>query len=239
MKTILYKKETRGHANHGWLDANHTFSFANYYDPQRVNFGALRVLNDDIIEGGKGFGTHPHDNMEIITIPLSGSLRHEDSMGFKGVINTGDVQVMSAGTGIHHSEFNAEKDRPTNIFQIWVFPQKDNVTPRYQQKSFKYREVKNSLHEIVTPNPDGNSLWIHQQAWFSIGAFDKDCGTSYALHAPTNGLFVMIIDGEFEVAGQKLSKRDGLGIWETNSVEFKALENNSSILLMEVPMEIA
>jgi len=237
MKKELYKADTRGYANHGWLDTKHTFSFADYYDPDRIHFGALRVINDDIVEGGKGFGTHPHDNMEIVTIPLEGSIRHGDSMGNGGVIHTGDIQVMSAGTGILHSEFNADHDKPVNFFQIWVFPNKQNVTPRYEQKKLDYLGKKNSLQEIVSPHETEHGLWIHQDAWFSIGAFDKDFSTEYSLKKKGNGVFAMIIEGEFDIAGTKLGKRDGLGIWDTDSVGIKALSDNARILLIEVPMQ--
>lgn len=238
MKTTLYRSETRGHEKHGWLDARHTFSFANYYDPNRIHFGALRVLNDDIIEGGKGFGTHGHDNMEIITIPLEGNLHHQDSLGHGGVIKTGDVQVMSAGSGIKHSEYNGEKNQDLNLFQIWVFPNKKNVQPRYQQKTLDFWQKKNFLHEIVTPEPTDHALWIHQDAWFSIGEFDKDKNESYQLRANNNGVFVMVIEGSFNVAGIDLNRRDGLGISDIDQIEIKSLTDNARILLMEVPMQI-
>ncbi len=237
MKTILYKAETRGHAQHGWLNAHHTFSFANYYDPERVHFGALRVLNDDIIDGEKGFGTHPHDNMEIITIPLSGSLRHEDSMGNGGVIESGDIQVMSAGSGVHHSEFNAQKDKPVNLFQIWVFPNKKNVTPRYEQKTIDFWKHKNKLQEIISPTPSENGLWIHQDAWFSIGSFEKGFVEKYNLKSKSNGVFVMVIQGSFNVSGTVLNQRDGMGVWEAESLNLESLTDDAQLLLMEVPME--
>lgn len=238
MKTVLYKNESRGHADHGWLVANHTFSFADYYDPKRMNFGTLRVLNDDVIKGAKGFATHPHTNMEIITIPLWGSLRHEDSMGNGGVINAGDVQVMSAGKGILHSEYNANSDKSVNIFQIWVLPNIQDVEPRYQQKDFNFRQEPNRLHTIVSPNGDDGSLWIHQDAWFSIGVFDKGKEIEYELKSLSNGIFIMVIDAELDVANIRISDRDGLGIWNTSSVKIKVLDENSSFLIMEVPMEL-
>lgn len=239
MKTILYKSETRGHENHGWLNARHTFSFANYYDPNRIHFGALRVLNDDIIAGGMGFETHPHDNMEIITIPFEGDLEHRDSLGHGGIIKAGDVQVMSAGSGIMHSEANANPDKKVNLFQIWVFPNKKNVTPRYQQKTYDFlnsESHKNVLHQIVTPNQDDNTLWIHQNAWFSMGTFDLGTKISYKLNDPNNGVFAMVIDGTFDVGGVRLNRRDGLGISETNEIEIEALSSNARILFMEIPM---
>lgn len=238
MKTILYRSETRGHEQHGWLDARHTFSFANYYDPNRIHFGALRVLNDDIIEGGKGFGTHGHDNMEIVTIPLEGNLSHQDSLGHGSVIKSGDIQVMSAGSGIRHSEYNGEQDIPVNIFQIWIFPNKKNVTPRYQQKTFDFANNKNVLHEVVYPVQDDNALWIHQDAWFSLGTFDNDKSAAYKLKSAANGIFAMVIEGSFNVGGVELNRRDGLGISEVDEIEIKALSDNARILLMEVPMQI-
>lgn len=241
MKTILYRANTRGHQNHGWLDARHTFSFANYYDPNRLHFGVLRVINDDIIAGGMGFGTHPHDNMEIITIPLEGSLRHEDSLGHGGVIRSGDVQVMSAGSGIRHSEANADPAEKVNLFQIWVFPNKKNVEPRYQQKTYDFLKdntSKNILHPIVTPDGDGDTLWIHQNTWFSIGTFDSGKKVSYKLNDPDNGVFAMVIEGSFDVSGIQLKRRDGLGISETDQIEIEALSDSARILLMEVPMNV-
>lgn len=239
MQTKLYKASTRGHANHGWLNTYHTFSFANYYDPLRVNFGALRVINDDTIAGGKGFGRHPHDNMEIITIPLSGDLEHQDSMGNKGVIHSGDVQVMSAGKGVTHSEFNANKDKEVKLFQIWVFPNRENVEPRYQQQSLDFMkdENRNHLHQIVSPDKDDEGLWVYQDTWFNIGAFDKGVETEYSMKHKNDGVFAMVIEGEFSIGDQVLSHRDALGIWDTDSFKFKAESDNARILLMEVPMK--
>jgi redox-sensitive bicupin YhaK (pirin superfamily) len=237
VKTILYKAETRGHADHGWLDTYHTFSFADYYNPERIHFGALRVLNDDIVEGGEGFGRHPHDNMEIVSIPLRGALRHGDSMGNGGIIEAGDVQVMSAGTGVFHSEFNANEDRDVNFFQIWVFPNKRGVEPRYEQKKMDFLQHKNQFCEIITPNPTDHSLWIHQDAWFNIGSFDKDEEIEYKLKNPENGVFAMVIQGGFNVSGTELDRRDGLAIWDTDKITLKSLGDDSRILLMEVPMK--
>lgn len=238
MKTVLYKANTRGHANHGWLETYHTFSFANYYDPSRIHFGALRVINDDCIEGGKGFGKHPHDNMEIITIPLSGAVRHADSMGNGGVIHEGDIQVMSAGKGVFHSEFNANADKDVNLFQIWVFPNEENVEPRYEQKQMDYLEHRNTLTPLITPYPSASALWIHQDAWFSIGQFDKDVEVEYKIKKSGNGVFAMVIDGDFDLSGTTLHRRDGLGVWETESISLKALSDNARILLMDIPMEV-
>ncbi|MFZ9386694.1 MAG: pirin family protein [Chitinophagaceae bacterium] len=236
MKTILHKAGTRGHANHGWLDSWHTFSFAWYYDPARINFGALRVLNDDTVAGGMGFGVHPHDNMEIISIPTAGDLEHQDSMGHKQVIRQGDVQAMSAGTGIQHSEKNRNPDDEVRFFQIWVFPNKRNVEPRYDQQSFSDTDKQNKLLTVVSPlgTPDGG-VQIHQDAWFHLGRFEKGKKTSYSLQKKGNGVYVFVIEGGFFVAGQTLGRRDGLGITETDSFDLEATAD-AEILLMEVPM---
>lgn len=238
MKTILHKAATRGHANHGWLNSFHTFSFANYYDPERIHFGALRVLNDDTVAGGGGFGTHPHDNMEIISIPLSGDLEHKDSTGTHGVIRHGEVQVMSAGTGVKHSEFNKNEDIPVKFLQIWVFPKEKGVKPRYQQASFDFQSKKDSLQQIVSPSVDDDGLWIHQNAWFNIGVFGKGTALDYELHSPENGVYVFVIEDSFVVNGQTLEKRDGLGIWEVNALSLESLSDDAEVLLMEVPMEV-
>lgn len=236
MKTILHKADTRGHANHGWLDTHHTFSFANYYDPDRIRFGMLRVLNDDIVAGGEGFGTHPHDNMEIVSIPLEGDLEHKDSTGSKGVIKHGEIQVMSAGTGVYHSEYNKNEDKPVKFLQIWVFPNEQNVKPRYQQAEFDFHKQENILHQIVSPN-SSEGLWLHQNTWFNIGIFNKDKSSDYKLHDPKNGVYAFIIEGKFEVNGQLLERRDGMGIWDTTDLSFVSKEDNGEILLIEVPME--
>ena len=236
MKTILHKSETRGHANHGWLDSHHTFSFANYYNPERVHFGTLRVLNDDIVAAGEGFGTHPHDNMEIISIPLRGDLEHKDSMGNHGTINEGEIQVMSAGMGIFHSEFNKNKDKDINFLQIWVFPNKKNVTPRYDQVSLVDIEKPNEFYQILSPNPNDQGVWIHQNAWFHMGEFSEGWEGSYELKDKSNGVYFFVIEGDVTVAGQKLSKRDGLGVSETQVVEI-ATATQTKLLVMEIPME--
>lgn len=233
--SILHKAETRGNANHEWLKSRHTFSFANYYDPKRMNFGVLRVLNDDIIEGGMGFGTHPHDNMEIITIPLVGALEHKDSMGNTSVIRKGDVQVMSAGTGIFHSEFNHNNDLPVSLFQIWVLPNKKNVTPRYDQITLNIEERHNRLQQILSPNPDDEGVWIYQNAWFYLGKFDKNMRVDYTLNANNNGVYVIVISGSITIDNQLLTTRDGLGIWDVKQLSIQA-QTDAEILLMEVPM---
>lgn len=235
MKTTLHKAESRGHANHGWLDSHHTFSFANYYDPLRIHFGALRVLNDDIVAGGRGFGTHPHDNMEIISIPLKGELQHQDNTGRNEIIRTNDVQIMSAGSGIAHSEFNASKTNPVNFLQIWVFPKIKNISPRYDQKTFKPEDRVNQLQLVVSPEKNGNAIFINQDAWFSLGTLKKGFSTTYTVRQKANGVYVFVIDGDITVNGEKLTKRDGLGISETDTVTI-SVDNDAEVLLMDVPM---
>lgn len=235
MKTVFHKSESRGHANHGWLDTYHTFSFANYHNPERVHFGALRVLNDDTIAPGTGFGTHPHDNMEIISIPLYGDLEHKDSMGNTAVIKEGDVQVMSAGTGVYHSEHNYNKDKECKFLQIWVFPELKNIKPRYDQVSLKDLEKKNELYQILSPDKDDNGVWVYQQAWFSIGNFTESKEISYLLNNSENGAYIFILDGNANIEDQTLNKRDGMGIWETNEINME-IQNDTRLLLMEVPM---
>ena len=235
---ILYKENTRGHANHGWLNAHHSFSFANYYNPERMHFGVLRVLNDDLIDGGMGFGSHPHDNMEIITIPLAGAIAHKDSMGNSAVINAGEIQVMSAGTGVSHSEFNALEDVQLNLLQIWLFPNKKNVAPRYDQKTLDVAARHNNFKQILSPNADDDNVWIHQDAWFSLGKFDADFETEYKIKKAGNGVYAFVISGEVTVNGQVLNKRDAIGIWDTDSISFKANSADAEVLLMDVPMEL-
>ncbi|MFK7796581.1 MAG: pirin family protein [Aureispira sp.] len=237
MNTVLHKANTRGAANHGWLQAQHSFSFANYYNPERMHFGVLRVLNDDKIAPSRGFGTHPHDNMEIISIPLAGALEHKDSMGNGAVVQYGDVQVMSAGTGIQHSEYNANPDKDMNLLQIWVFPNKRNVTPRYDQISIKDIQKENEFYQVLSPNAEDQGVWIHQDAWFHLGEFDQEVLSNYKIHKPDNGVYAFVIDGSAEIAGQALNKRDGFGIWDTDTFEIKA-NKDSQILLMEVPMKL-
>ncbi len=236
MKAILHKANTRGYANHGWLDSYHTFSFAGYHDPERIHFGALRVLNDDKVAGGMGFGKHPHENMEIISIPTSGDLEHFDNMGNKQIIRQGDVQVMSAGTGIEHGEKNKNPDKPVEFFQIWVIPNKKNVTPRYDQKSFSDADKHNKLLTVISPigTKDGG-VQIHQDAWFSLSKMDKNFSTAYHLKNNTNGVYAFVIDGDVTINGEKLNKRDGLGISATNKLDIKA-DENAELLLMEVPL---
>lgn len=235
MKKFVHKSETRGHANHGWLDSYHTFSFANYHDPLRVHFGALRVLNDDSVAGGKGFGTHPHDNMEIISIPLKGALQHQDNTGRNEIIKTNDVQIMSAGSGIAHSEFNASKTEPVNFLQVWVFPKVKNIQPRYDQKTFKPEDRVNQLQVVVSPEENGNAIFINQDAWFSLGTLKKGFSTDYTVKTKNNGVYVFVIDGDVTVNGEKLNRRDGLGISEIEKLSIHA-DADAEVLLMDVPM---
>lgn len=235
---VLHKSNTRGEANHGWLKSKHTFSFANYYNPERMHFGVLRVLNDDFVEAGMGFGTHPHDNMEIISIPLEGDLEHRDSMGNISVIKNGDIQVMSAGTGITHSEYNKSKDKPVKFLQIWVFPNKKNVTPRYDQLTLNLLDRTNKLQQILSPNPNDEGVWIHQNAWFHLGNFDQDQEITYNLKDPKNGVYAFILNGNFTIQGQALESRDGLGIWNQTELSISTQSPNAEILLMEVPLTL-
>ncbi|MCF6350452.1 MAG: pirin family protein [Flavobacteriaceae bacterium] len=237
MNTVLHKANTRGHADHGWLDSKHTFSFANYHNPERMHFGVLRVLNDDKVSPARGFETHPHDNMEIISIPLEGDLEHKDNMGNGTVIRNGDVQIMSAGTGITHSEYNANKNKDVKFLQIWLFPNKKNVKPRYDQISTKDIYTKNELYQILSPNKSDQGVWVHQNAWFHLGEFDKKQNLVYKLKDASNGVYAFILEGSINVEGQSLQKRDGFGIWNTDKIEIQT-EPNTKILLMEVPMTI-
>lgn len=234
---VLHTANSRGNANHGWLNAWHSFSFASWYNPERVQFGALRVLNDDTVAAGMGFGTHPHDNMEIITIPLEGDLAHKDSMGNESTIKTGDVQVMSAGTGIQHSEFNPNATLQTKLFQIWLFPKERNVTPRYQQITLDKSLQKNNFAQILSPNAEDEGVWIHQDAWFCMSDFNANFAKKLALKKEGNGFYIMTIDGKIEVNGQKLETRDAIGFWNTSELEIKAT-SDSKFLVMEIPMEV-
>jgi quercetin 2,3-dioxygenase len=233
--SVLHKSESRGNADHGWLHSRHTFSFANYHDPERVHFGMLRVLNDDIVAAGKGFGTHPHDNMEIISIPLEGDLEHKDSMGNVSIIKHGDIQVMSAGTGITHSEHNRNKDKQVKFLQIWVFPNKQNVKPRYDQITLNIEDRHNKLQQVLSPDPEDEGVWIHQNAWFHLGKFDKGVSSDYILKAKGNGIYAFILDGNVSINGQQLKTRDGFGVWDTDKISVMA-DSDAEFLLMEVPM---
>ena len=235
--TILHKADTRGDANHGWLHSKHTFSFANYYNPERMHFGALRVLNDDSVEGGMGFGTHPHDNMEIISIPLEGDLEHRDSMNNIAVIKNGDIQVMSAGTGIQHSEYNKSKDNKVKFLQIWVFPNAKNVTPRYDQITLNAADRHNTFQQILSPNADDAGVWIHQNAWFHLAKFDKGTSKEYSIKSKGNGLYIFNLSGDIKVGEQVLNARDGYGIWDFEKLTISA-DSEAEFLLMEVPMQL-
>ncbi|MGB1041034.1 MAG: pirin family protein [Flavobacteriales bacterium] len=237
MNTVIHKANTRGNANHGWLKSKHTFSFANYYNPERMNFGVLRVLNDDIVAAGNGFGTHPHDNMEIVSIPLAGNLEHKDSIGNKAVIKEGDVQAMSAGTGVTHSEYNQSKEKEVKFLQIWVFPNKKNVTPRYDQVSIKDIKKDNKFYQIVSPNKEDGGVWINQDAWFHLGDFKKGKTDTYSIKKKGNGVYAFILKGDATINGQKLNERDGFGIWDIDKLNVTA-DSNTEILLMEVPMKL-
>jgi redox-sensitive bicupin YhaK (pirin superfamily) len=234
--TVLHKAETRGHANHGWLNSYHTFSFAGYHNPERVRFGALRVLNDDTVAAGMGFGTHPHDNMEIISIPLEGDLEHKDSMGNTTVIRNGDIQVMSAGTGVKHSEYNKNRDQQVKFLQIWVYPSQRNVEPRYDQITLNAADRKNQLQQIISPNADDAGVWIHQDAWFHLADFDAGKTAEYQIHKEGNGVYAFVLKGDLIINGQALSTRDGLGIWDVDAFSIEA-SSEAEFLLMEVPMD--
>lgn len=235
MQTIYHAADSRGNADHGWLKSRHTFSFANYYDPQRMGFGALRVINDDFVTAGQGFGKHSHRDMEIISIPLLGKLAHGDSIGNEGVIETGEIQVMSAGTGIIHSEMNGDNEEAVKFLQIWVIPNKMNVEPRYQQIRMDDLMQPNTFNQVLSPNADDAGVWIHQNAWFSMGNFDKGVTETYPLNDANNGVYIFVISGKVVVNGNTLDTRDGLGVWDTKKVTMD-VEEDAKVLLMEVPM---
>jgi redox-sensitive bicupin YhaK (pirin superfamily) len=235
VKTILHKAADRGHANHGWLDSYHSFSFAGYYDPAKMNFGALRVLNDDTVAPGYGFGKHPHDNMEIVSIPLSGDLHHQDSTGRDKIIKEGDVQIMSAGSGIAHSEKNANHNKEVKFLQLWVFPKLKNIEPRYEQKTFEVEGRKNKWQTVVAPN-DATALWINQDARFILGNLDQGFEIDYTLHQSGHGVYVFLIDGSITIDGHQLGKRDAIGVWEADQFKIKAT-TDAQLLLIEVPMQ--
>lgn len=235
MKLTLHKATTRGHANHGWLNSYHTFSFANYRNPERMNFGVLRVLNDDTVSGGMGFGKHPHDNMEIISIPLSGDLEHQDSMGNVTIIKEGDIQAMTAGTGITHSEKNKNRDKEVKFLQIWIIPKKRDVEPSYSQISIKPEDRHNKLQQIVSPNIDDEGVTINQDAWFYITDLDASKELNYNLKDHKNGVYAFVLEGSVFISNEKLNTRDGLGITDSETLNIKA-ETNTKLLLMEVPM---
>lgn len=237
MNTVFHPANSRGHADHGWLNSHHSFSFANYYNPDRMNFGVLRVLNDDKVHAGGGFGTHPHDNMEIISIPLKGDLEHKDSMGNVAVIKEGDVQVMSAGTGIFHSEYNKNKDQDVEFLQIWVFPDAKNHEPRYDQISIEGIKKKNEFYQVLSPKADDQGVWIHQNAWFNMADFDTDISMTFSLNDKSNGVYFFVLEGGVKIGDKDLNKRDGFGVWNTETIQISA-KANARVLAMEVPMTL-
>lgn len=236
MPYILHKAEERGHANHGWLNAHHSFSFASWYDPQKTHFGMLRVLNDDIVAPSMGFGKHPHDNMEIVTIMRKGALQHEDSMGHKEIIHVGEIQVMSAGTGILHSEINAKNDEEVQLFQIWVFPKIKNVVPRYDKIILDENKLKNNFCQLVSPDKNDEGSWIYQDAWFSMGKLDNGKALDYLIKRKGNGVYAFLISGEATVNGTLLRKRDALGVWDLDKISINSKSSDMEILLIDVPM---
>ncbi|MFT5989995.1 MAG: redox-sensitive bicupin YhaK (pirin superfamily) [Neolewinella sp.] len=237
MQSILHKAASRGLANHGWLKSNHSFSFANYYNPERMHFGVLRVLNDDLVAAGRGFGKHSHDNMEIISIPLSGDLMHKDSMGNTTIIRQGDVQAMSAGTGVAHSEMNASPDEPVEFLQIWVLPKSRNIAPNYSQITLNPDDLANKFNQVISPNANDQGATINQNAWFYLGNLTAATGLDYDLKEKANGVYAFVLEGDVTIAGQELNKRDGFGVWDTSSISITAT-TDAKVLLMEVPMEV-
>jgi Pirin-related protein len=234
--TIFHPANERGHADHGWLNAHHSFSFAGYHDPEKVHFGVLRVLNDDIVSGGMGFGKHPHDNMEIITIVLDGALEHKDSMGHTEALHPNEVQVMSAGSGITHSEYNHHRDKKLNLLQIWIFPNKRNVEPRYGQTVFDATERINKLQTLVSPiDKDDAGLKIHQDAWIYRTTLQAGQSLQHKMHSDKHGLYAFLIDGKVSVNGNELGKRDAVGLKHIDIADITA-EIDSDVLLLEVPM---
>ena len=234
MKTILHKSNERGKAKYDWLDSNFSFSFGPYYNPLKTNFGLLRVLNDDVIAADRGFGTHPHDNMEIISIPIYGQLKHKDNAGHESVISENEIQVMSAGSGIQHSEFNPSSTQEANFLQIWIFPNKQNVEPRYDQQKIP-TDIKNEFYQILSPNRDDDGVWIHQNTWMQFLDTTEDTSITYNIEGESNGVYVFMIKGEAKIGGENLNLRDALGVWETDSFSLD-VKANSRILTIEVPM---
>ena len=236
MRYLIHKASERGGANFGWLNSKHSFSFGHYYEPSRMNFGLLRVLNDDVVQAGMGFGEHPHDNMEIVSIPLSGALEHKDSTGTNEVIRKGEVQIMSAGTGIRHSEFNHSKTEQVQFLQIWVFPKEQNIKPRYEQKKFEITDRSNKFQTDVSPNKEEGGVWINQDAWFSLANVDASNSVNYIAKKSDNGAYVFVIKGEVEIGDQKLSERDAMGIVEFDQFSIKAT-SDAEVLVIDVPMK--
>lgn len=237
MKTVYHSADSRGHANHGWLNTYHSFSFANWQNPEKIHFGALRVLNDDTVSQGMGFGTHPHRDMEIISIPLEGDLEHKDSMGTTAVIRKGEIQVMSAGTGVYHSEYNKNKDEQVKFLQIWVFPREVNLRPRYDQMVIADGAKPNDFQQILSPNQDDEGVWIHQDAWFHLAKFEKGIAKEYQFKKSGNGVYAFVLKGSAKIGDQSLNTRDALGIWDTDAFTLEATDD-AEVLLLEVPMEL-
>ncbi len=235
MKTIFHPSAERGFNSFGWLKSHHSFSFGKFHDPGKMNFGLLRVLNDDCVEQSMGFGAHPHDNMEIVSIPLSGALKHQDSTGRETIIKEGDVQIMSAGTGIQHSEYNASKTDPVKFLQIWVFPKQKDIAPRYEQKNFKEEDKVNRFLTVVSPYQNTESIWINQDAYFSLSNLDEGKELTYQLHEANNGVYAFLLEGKIVAANQQLNERDAVGAYDTSEINIKA-QKNSKILVIEVPM---
>lgn len=236
MRSVIHKADSRGLADHGWLNSRHSFSFASYHNPERVRFGLLRVLNDDIVQPGEGFGTHPHDNMEIISIPLNGALAHKDSTGNEHIINTGDVQIMSAGSGLYHSEYNASKKELVNFLQIWVFPKLHDIEPRYDQRTFSAHDRENKFLTVVSPERSADTLWINQDAYFSLGTIEKGKTVRYDIKNSGNGLYIFVIEGKVNAEGILLGRRDAAGLEDITTVNLTA-DKNSEVLLIDVPMK--
>lgn len=235
MKKVIHRADTRGYANHGWLKSHHTFSFANYYDPNRIHFGALRVLNDDSVKGGMGFGAHPHDNMEIVSIVLDGALEHRDNTGKQEVIRKNDIQIMSAGTGVVHSEFNASKTEDVNFLQIWVIPAERNVTPRYDQRTFDPASRENKLQVVIAPDKSADTLWLNQDAWFSLGKFDAGKTVEITAKKAGTGSYLFLLNGEIKIDGETLQTRDAIGLSEYDKATIEVIKP-AEFLLIDVPM---
>ena len=235
MQTKLYPASERGHVNFGWLDSHHSFSFGHWYNPDKVHFGALRVLNDDIVKEGAGFGMHPHDNMEIVSIPLIGSLAHKDSTGTDGIIRTGDVQIMSAGSGIQHSEFNPSKTEATNFLQIWVIPKLRNIDPRYDQRAFDVNDRLNKWQVVISPDEKENALWINQDARFALAKLEEAKEIFFEPKFQGNGVYIFVIEGAVSVDNKTIGKRDAIGVFDTTGFTIKA-ERNAEVLAIEIPM---
>lgn len=236
MKHLIHTAASRGNVDFGWLQSHHTFSFGHYYNPERMHFGVLRVLNDDTVAGGRGFDTHPHSDMEIISLPLEGELEHRDSMGNRTLIRQGDIQVMSAGTGVQHSEYNKNQDKPVKFLQIWIFPSKKQVAPRYDQVTLNPADSHNTLQQILSPAPEKGCVWIHQQAWFHLSRMDAGVSLNYEMKRKGNGAYIFVLAGSLKIEEMPLQERDGMGIWDTVRFSLTSVKD-AAVLIMEVPMD--